>query len=388
LRLKLGAFERVHRDALERLVRERAVDRLWAGDAALGKKDESKRASIQNSLGWLSLPERMEPGSAELASFAEGISREADRVLVVGARPVSLAPLVFARSFRRAAGRPALEVLDAGDPSGVLEVVGRCDRARTIFVLSSKSGTDLEPGLVDAIFDRVGRAVAESAGNRVLVITGSGSDLEKKAAAWKARRVFPGDPQTDERYGALSNFGLVPAALGGVDVFELLQRARKMAELCRRDAPGNPGAILGSAMAALAMKGRDKLTLSVGRPVESLGLWAQGLIDESVGAGIRSVDGEALERAADYGGDRFFVRIDVEGKDNTADRDRLSALAAEGHPTVHYELSGALDLGAEMFRWEFATVVAGVLLGIDPFGPPEVRETGDRTGASPREGSR
>ena len=384
--MKLGAFERVHRDALERLVRERAVDRLWAGDPVLWKKNESDRASIQDSLGWLSLPERMEPGSAELASFAEGISGEADRVLIVGARPLNLASLVFARSFRRAAGYAAVEVLDAGDPSGALEVVGRCDRARTIFVLSSRSGADLEPGLVDAIFDRAGRGIADSAGDRVLVITESGSDLERKAAAWKARRVFPGDPQTDDRYGALSNFGLVPAALGGVDVLELLQRARKMAELCRRDAPGNPGAILGSAMAALTMKGRNRLTFSVGRPVESFGLWAQELIDQSVGVAIRPVDGQALGRAADYGGDRLFVRIDVEGKDNAADRDRLSALAAEGHPTVHYELSGALDLGAEMFRWEFATAVAGALLGIDPFGP-EVRETGGRPGASLPEGS-
>jgi glucose-6-phosphate isomerase/transaldolase/glucose-6-phosphate isomerase len=155
-----------------------------------------------------------------------------------------------------------------------------------------------------------------------------------------------------------------------------------MGELCKREAPGNPGAILGAAMASLQMKGRDKLTFSVGRPVDRFGLWIEQLVAESTGkegTGVLPVAGEALGTPADYGADRFFVRIDAEGKDNADARGKIGALGAAGHPTVHYELADALDLGAEMFRWEFATAVAGALLGIDAFDQPNVQEAKDRT---------
>ncbi len=383
MKLRLGSFERVHRDALERLVRERAVDRIWAGDATLWKKDEAHRKVIENALGWLTSPERMQADLPGLVSFAQEVSGEADQVVVLGMGGSSLAPLVFSLSFPRASGRPALEVLDSTDPAMVLDVAGRCDPARTLFVVSSKSGTPHEPNvLFDYFFDCASRALTGRAGERFVVITDPGSALEKEAAARRVRRILPGDPKIGGRYSALSNFGLVPAALLGVDVAELLARARKMAELCRRDAPGNPGAILGAAMAALAMKGRDKLTLSAGRPVERIGLWIEQLVAESTGkeeTGILPIEGEPLGSPDEYGADRFFVRIAREGRGNAEPRERLAALAAAGHPTAHYELDDALDLGAEMFRWEFATAVAGALLGIDAFDQPNVQEAKDRT---------
>ncbi|MGE5277608.1 MAG: glucose-6-phosphate isomerase [Acidobacteriota bacterium] len=383
MKLRLGGFERVHRDALERLVRERAVDRIWAGDATLWKKDEAHRKVIENALGWLTSAERMQADLPGLASFAEEVSREADHVVVLGMGGSSLAPLVFSLSFPRASGRPALEVLDSTDPAMVLDVAGRCDPARTFFVVSSKSGTTLEPNILfDYFFDCASRSLPGRAGERFAVITDPGSALEREAAARRVRRVFPGDPRIGGRYSALSHFGLVPAAILGVDVAELLARARKMAELCRRDAPGNPGAILGAAMAALAMKGRDKLTFSMGRPVERFGLWIEQLVAESTGkeeTGILPVEGEPLGSPADYGADRFFVRIDREGRGTAEPRERLAALSAAGHPAAHYELDDALDLGAEMFRWEFATAVAGALLGIDAFDQPNVQEAKDRT---------
>lgn len=383
MRLQLQSFERVHRDALERLMRERAVDRIWSGDGTLWKKEQAHREIIENALGWLTVAERTEADLPSLVAFVEDASRETDHLVVLGMGGSSLAPLVFSRSFRRASGRPAVEVLDATQPGSVLDVANRCDPARTIFVVSSKSGTTLEPNILfDYFYERAGRALPGRAGDRFVVITDPGSALEKEAVARKARRVFPGDPKIGGRYSALSNFGILPAAFLGVDVGELLARARKMAELCRRDAPGNPGAILGAAMAALAMKGRDKLTFSAGRPVERFGLWTEQLIAESTGKegiGIVPVEGEPLASPGVYGADRFFVRIDVEGKDNADARGRLSALAAAGHPTAHYELSDALDLGAEMFRWEFATAVAGALLGIDAFDQPDVQEAKDRT---------
>jgi len=359
------------------------VDRIWAGDATLWKKDEAHRKVIENALGWLTVAERMQPDLPGLVSFAEEASGEADHVVVLGMGGSSLAPLVFSLSFPRASGRPALEVLDSTDPAMVLDVANRCDPARTLFIVSSKSGTTLEPNILfDYFFERASRALPGRAGERFIVITDPGSALEKEAAARRVRRIFPGDPKIGGRYSALSNFGLVPAAILGVDVAELLGRARKMAELCRRDAPGNPGAILGAAMAALAMKGRDKLTFSTGRPVERLGLWIEQLVAESTGKeeiGILPVEGEPLASPEDYGADRFFVRIDREGRGNAEARESLAALAAAGHPTAHYELDDALDLGAEMFRWEFATAVAGALLGIDAFDQPNVQEAKDRT---------
>ncbi len=383
MKLALGSFERVHRDAIERLVREKAVDRMWGGDATLWKKDDAHRQSIENALGWLTVAERMEAGLPDLAAFAEEVSRETDRVVVLGMGGSSLAPMVISLSFRRTAGRPALEVLDATEPASVLDIAERCDPARTIFVVSSKSGTTLEPNIFfDFFYGRADRAMPGRAGERFVVITDPGSALEQEAALRKVCRIFPGDPSIGGRYSALSNFGMVPAALLGVDVGELLARARRMAQLCRRDAPGNPGAILGAAMAVLATKGRDKLTFSVGRPFERFGLWTEQLIAESTGkdgTGILPVEGEPLAGPADYCADRFFVRIDAEGKDNAEARARLAALAAAGHPTVHYELADTLDLGAEMFRWEFATAVAGALLGIDAFDQPNVQEAKDRT---------
>jgi hypothetical protein len=190
------------------------------------------------------------------------------------------------------------------------------------------------------------------------------------------RGIFPGDPRIGGRYSALSAFGLLPAALLGVDVAELLRRARGMAELCRRDDPSrNPGAVLGAAMGVLAREGRDKLTFSIGPPVTRFGMWAEQLIAESTGKegkGILPIEGESLGPPQVYGSDRFFVAIGADGKE-------LDALAAEGHPVARWSLSGPLDLGAEMFRWEFATAVAGKLLGINPFDQPNVQEAKDRT---------
>ncbi len=384
LRLALGSFERVHRDAIERLTRERAVDRIWSGDPTLWKSEDAHRKIIENALGWLTVADRLEPELPALASFAEEASRGADRVVVLGMGGSSLAPLVFSRSFRqrtrdagarrarfdgagkRARGRRALAIRRGRSSSS------RRSRARRSSPTSSSTTSSSTPG----------GSSGDRAGERFVVITDPGSALEKEATARRVRRIFPGDPKIGGRYSALSYFGLVPAALFGVDVAELLGRARKMAELCRRDAPGNPGAILGAAMAALQMKGRDKLTFSVGRPVERFGLWIEQLVAESTGkegTGVLPVEGEPLGAPGDYGADRFFVRIDCEGKDNADARGRLASLAAAGHPTVHYDLSDALSLGAEMFRWEFATAVAGALLGIDAFDQPNVQEAKDRT---------
>jgi glucose-6-phosphate isomerase len=355
---------------------------VWAGESALWKSGEDHKKTIENALGWLTVPERLAATVEDLRSFVSEAIPETSRVVVLGMGGSSLAPLVFASSFKKQPGYPELEVLDSTEPSMVLATAGRSDPARTLFIVSSKSGTTLEPNILfDYFFDLAEKALGGKAGGRFVVVTDPGSALEKEGERRRVRRVFPGDPQIGGRYSALSNFGLVPAAFLGVDLAELLRRARDMADRCRRDAPANPGAVLGAAMAALAMQGRDKVTFSVGRPVDRFGMWAEQLIAESTGKegkGILPVEGEALGPPEAYGVDRFFVRIETARGAGGA-KEALDPLAQAGHPIVSLELADAHDLGAEMFRWEFATAIAGALLAINPFDQPNVQEAKDRT---------
>jgi len=382
LKLSLAGLEGAHAEAIRRLERERAVERIWSGDASLWKSDETHRKIIDHALGWLTIADRMQPEAAELRAFAEDASRGTDHVVVLGMGGSSLAPLVFALSFPRRAGRPALEVLDSTEPSSVADVARRCDPRRTLFIVSSKSGTTLEPNIFfDYFYEEARRVLPKGAGERFLVVTDPGSALEREARGRGVRRIFPGDPAIGGRYSALSHFGMVPAAFLGVDLEELLSRARRMAERCRTPDPSsNPGASLGAAIAAGALDGRDKLTFSTGAPVDRLGLWIEQLIAESTGKegkGILPVEGEALGPPDCYGRDRCFVRIGPDASEGGPGE--LRDLEAAGHPIVRIPISDPLDLGAEMFRWEFATAVAGALLGIDAFDQPNVQEAKDRT---------
>jgi len=376
-------LERFHRDALDRLAAQRAVARAWSGDFTLWKSEESHRRTIENALGWLTIPRRQAETVAELEKFVSEALPTTGRLVVLGMGGSSLAPLVFASSFPKRRGFAEVEVLDSTEPSMVLAAAERSDAARTLFLVSSKSGTTLEPNILfDYFFERAGKALGEKAGERFLVVTDPGSALEKEALKRRVRRIFPGDPKIGGRYSALSNFGIVPAAFLGIDVRELLRRAHEMAERCKNaEVSENPGAGLGAAMAALAQEGRDKLTFSVGAPVDRFGMWAEQLIAESTGKegrGILPVEGEPLGRPDRYGKDRFFVRIETPESAGAAG-DALDTLAKAGHPAASFELSDALDLGAEMFRWEFATAMAGALLDINPFDQPNVQEAKDRT---------
>jgi hypothetical protein len=323
----------------------------------------------------------MEPGLSGLASFVQEAIAGTDRVIVLGMGGSSLAPLVFADSFGRLPGYPLLQVLDSTEPSAVLAIANGGDPKRTLFVVSSKSGSTLEPNIFfDYFYGRVEEEAGKEAGNRFVIITDPGSALEEEATRRRVRRIFPGDPRIGGRYSALSNFGLVPAALAGVDVGEMLRRARRMAERCRREGEDNPGLRLGAAIASAALAGRDKLTFFVGPPVPRFGMWIEQLIAESTGKegkGILPVEGEAPGPPGVYGNDRFFAGI---GRAGGREMGRwIEPLTQVGHPSALFEVEGALDLGAEMFRWEFATAVAGRLLGINPFDQPNVQEAKDGT---------
>ena len=380
MRLELGTYAEPHRASLERLEKEDAVSRVWAGDASFWKADGGHRRVIENALGWLTIADRMAASVPELERFALAAAPGADRVLVLGMGGSSLAPLVFGSSFPRASGFPELEVLDSTEPSAVLAAAGRSEPARTIYVVSSKSGTTLEPNILfDYFFDAASRSLGDRAGGRFVVVTDPGSALEAEAAKRKVLRVFPGDPKIGGRYSALSNFGIVPAALAGLPAGEMLARARAAAARCRRRGRDNPGLLLGAAMGALAQSGRDKLTFEVSAPADRFGMWLEQLVAESTGKegkGILPVEGEALGGPEVYGDDRFFAAIARPGSGSDG---RLAPLLRAGHPAAFLDLADARDLGEQMFLWEFATAIAGALLGIDPFDQPNVQEAKDRT---------
>jgi transaldolase / glucose-6-phosphate isomerase len=322
----------------------------------------------------------MAPTVRELEAFVAQALPETDRAVVLGMGGSSLAPLVFSESFPRRAGFPKLEILDSTHPA-MVAAVGAEKLDRTIFIVSSKSGSTLEPNIFfDTFFERVRQALGERAGERFVVITDPGSALEREAKARRVRRIFPGDPRIGGRYSALSNFGIVPAAFAGIDVGGLLRRASAMAKQCRSDLAENPGVQLGAALGALAREGRDKTTFATGAPVARFGMWIEQLIAESTGkegTGILPVEGEALGAPAVYGPDRFFVGVTRPGDNSLVGA--MRPLGQAGHPTASFEVSDALDLGAEMFRWEFATAIAGKVLGINPFDQPNVQEAKDRT---------
>jgi len=323
----------------------------------------------------------MEAGIPELRAFAADVSRNTERVVVLGMGGSSLAPLVFSDSFPPASGAPRLEVLDSTEPASVLATLHGGSAARTIYVVSSKSGTTLEPNIFfDFFYAEAQKELGEKAGDRFVVVTDPGSALEKEAGRRGVRRIFPGDPRIGGRYSALSNFGVVPAALAGIDVGELLRRARRMAAECRKPGRDNPGIALGAAMASLALAGRDKLTFDIGAPVGRFGMWTEQLVAESTGKegkGILPIEGEPLGGSSDYGSDRFFAGLrrsgDAEGWRH------FGRLVSAGHPAASDAIEDPLDLGAQMFLWEFATAVAGRVLGINPFDQPNVQEAKDRT---------
>jgi hypothetical protein len=323
----------------------------------------------------------MKAALPDLMRFVAQAAEGADRVVVLGMGGSSLAPLVFGQSFGRRAGYPELQVLDSTEPSSVLEVAEAGDLGRTLFVVSSKSGSTLEPNIFfDYFYGRVEKSLGARAGERFIVVTDPGSPLEKEASRRRVRRIFPGDPKIGGRYSALSNFGLVPAALGGADVAELLRRAASVAELCRREGPENPGLSLGAAVGAAAIAGRDKATFFVGHPIGRFGMWIEQLIAESTGKegkGILPIEGEPPGPPDVYGEDRFFVGIGRRGSREVSQA--IDPLTRAGHPAATFEVEDARDLGAEMFRWEFATALAGKLLDINPFDQPNVQEAKDRT---------
>ncbi|HEY2092370.1 MAG TPA: bifunctional transaldolase/phosoglucose isomerase [Thermoanaerobaculia bacterium] len=375
--LHLGTHQKAVDDAIDRVEKEKFVDRIWAKDATLWKNDDAHKKIIANALGWLGVAEDMTKHAAELKAFADSVRGEFTHFVVLGMGGSSLCSEVTRRVFNT----PQLLVLDSTVPEAVRALEEKIDVAKTLFIVASKSGTTTEPAMFHRYFyDRVKSVKGDRAGENFVAVTDPDTQLGKDAARDKFRKVFINYADIGGRYSALSYFGMVPAALAGVDVTALLDRAMHASHTTTvPKARKNPAALLGAVIGAMALSGRNKLTLITPPPLDTLGLWVEQLIAESTGKegkGVVPVAGEPPIDAKDYGDDRLFVCVRMRGSDQTA---RLKELSSAGHPVVDIVMEDPLDLGEIFFLWEFATAVAGALLGIDAFDQPNVQESKDNT---------
>ncbi|HVE71123.1 MAG TPA: bifunctional transaldolase/phosoglucose isomerase [Thermoanaerobaculia bacterium] len=369
-------------DAIARAEKEKVVSRIWAKESALWKSDAEHAKIIDNALGWLFIP-RMISGqpAKELMERADALRRDFDKVVVLGMGGSSLCSEVVRRLFGKREGYRELLVLDSTVPEAVSLLEAKLDLARTLFIVASKSGGTTEPMMFHRYFyDRVKSIKGEKAGENFVAVTDPDTQLGADAQRDRFREIFINPPDIGGRYSALSFFGILPMALAGVDVAELLDRAvHAMHVSAIPQVRKNPAALLGAVIGGCALQGRDKLTLITPRPLDTLGLWIEQLIAESTGKegkGIAPIAGEPALAANEYGNDRLFVAVRMRGSDETA---RLRELTAAGHPVVDIVLEDPLDLGEIFFLWEFATAVAGYLIGVNPFDQPNVQESKDNT---------
>ena len=346
--------------------------RLWARDASLWTGGDEARW-----LGWLDIADRMRQTLGGLAGFRTDAQRYA-HVLLLGMGGSSLGPEVLARTFGTQAGWPQFHVLDTTDPSQIRVVQAALDLDRTLVIISSKSGSTLEPNALKAHFhaaltERLGAA---EAAHRLVAVTDPGSALQHVAKTEDFQRLFLGDPEIGGRYSVLSPFGLVPAAAMGLDLARLLDAALAMADACKAEvaAAQNPGLLLGAILAAGLADGRDKLTIYSGPGLDAFGGWAEQLIAESTGKngrGIVPIDAKQVSAPAAYGPDRLFVHLALKGQPDPRAA-AIQALADAGHPVVRIELADSYGVAQEFFRWEIATAVVGAVMGIHPFDQPDV----------------
>jgi transaldolase/glucose-6-phosphate isomerase len=349
------------------------IRRLWQRDTSVWTgTDENKW------LGWLT-----SAAAADIADYEDFAQRVKGQkfsdAVVLGMGGSSLGPEVLAETFAKKAGFPRLHVLDSTDPAQVRAMEKTVDIAKTLFIVSSKSGGTTEPNVMkDYFFARVAKAIgAAKAGHRFIAVTDPGSSLEKVATQQGFARIFHGDPTIGGRYSVLSPFGLVPAAAAGIDLRTVLKHTLSMMRSCGPDVPPheNPGVQLGLAMGLAGLEGRDKVTILSSNKIADFGAWAEQLIAESTGKdgkGLIPIDGESLGDPSLYGSDRFFIDLRTEGESDAAHDAKLAALEKAGHPVVRIVLQSIEHIGQEFFRFELATAVAGSVLGINPFNQPDV----------------
>jgi glucose-6-phosphate isomerase len=351
------------------------VKRLWAGDASLWTN-----ADEGQWLGWLNIVTQQAADAEKFRSLAEEVrAGKFSHALLLGMGGSSLCPEVLALTFGRAVGFPEMYVLDSTDPAQVAATAKKVDLARTLFIVSSKSGTTLEPNIFQQYFyGRVKEVLGEKeAARRFMAITDPGSHLEQVAKTEGFRQIAYGVANIGGRYSALSNFGIVPAAVQGIDVAKFLERAAEMTKACSAAFPteDNPGVQLGAILGAAAKRGIDKVTIVASPAIFDLGAWLEQLLAESTGKqgkGLIPVDREKVGPPAEYGKDRLFVYARFSTAPDATQDAAVAALENAGNPVVRIEIGDVYNLGQEFFRWEIATAVAGSIIGINAFNQPDV----------------
>lgn len=385
MKTHFGEDEAAVREWIEKVRRSSLVSRLWKKEPALWTKDSAGQAEIAQRLGWLDAPSRSGKLAADILSFAAEIKAEGyTQVVLIGMGGSSLAAEVFQNVFGVAAGYPGLSVLDSTDPGRVRDVEAKLDLTKTLFIVSSKSGGTIElVSLYKYFADRVRQVSGEAWAKQFVVITDPGSPLEATARQQGLRRVFHGFADVGGRFSALTPFGLVPAALIGVDINKVIASAAAMAARCADnvDAADNPSVLLGVSMAVLAESGRDKLTFVLPGQLASFADWAEQLVAESSGkedVGIIPVVGEKTDKPGVYGPDRFFAVFEASAGASDA---LTSGLERSGHPYVCLRVDSADAIGGQFFLWEAATAIACSLLKVNAFDQPDVQSAKDRTKA-------
>lgn len=374
MNVSFGKYQTAVEKSLNHISRERVIARIWQKDHTVWSKDP---AEISNRLGWLDCVEVTKKSFAEINLFVEEIRKEGfTDALLMGMGGSSLAPEVFRLTFGVKKGYLDLHVLDSTHPEAILEYEKKLDPHKTLYIVSTKSGGTVETMsfmryFFTSVSNNLGR---EKVSKRFIAITDPGSSLEEMAKKLNFRKIFVNDPDIGGRFSALSLFGIVPAALIGIDIEELFDETSKMINECKhKEVLDNSSAKLGGIIGSLAKDGVDKLTLLISPQLKYLGGWLEQLIAESTGKdgkGILPVDLEPSIEVTEYGKDRVFVQIKLSG-DNFFDK-KVSEIKAAGFPLIEIEMKNIYQLGAEFFRWEFATAIAGSVMDVQPFDQPNV----------------
>jgi len=382
-RARLGRYRAGAARALARLKQQDFVRRLWERDASLWSSAPAVQEKIRNRLGWLLAPENFQRERERIQEFVRAVQRAGfTHAVLLGMGGSSMCPEVCRTTYGVAPGFLDLRVLDTTDPATIQTCEQVVALGRTLFIVSSKSGTTTETiSLYKYFYERVRAVKGEAAGENFIAITDAGTPLARQAAERRFRDCFLNPADIGGRFSALSFFGLVPAALMGMDISVFLSRAQEMARACRAATPleENPGVVLGVILGHLYSQRRDKLTFVLDPTIASFGYWVEQLIAENLGKlgkGIVPVEGEPLGSPRVYAPDRVFVSLSLHGRRVPA---RLNQLETAGHPLIQITLRDKFDLATEFFRWEVASAVAGALMQINPFDEPNVQESKDNT---------
>ncbi|MGI4821670.1 MAG: hypothetical protein ACRYFV_10725 [Janthinobacterium lividum] len=377
----LGQYQEAVANEITELNNKNFTAGFWQKEAPLWTDNAEAQESIRSFMGWLRVAETMQKAVPEITDFVREVTEAGfQHVVVMGMGGSTMAPIVFEKSFPGSKGLP-LSILDTTDPGTMQQIEQSVPLDKTLFIVASKSGTTAEPlAFGDYFYAKLKEIKGDKAGENFVAITDPGSKFVTSATNEGYRKIFLNFAEVGGRFSALTYFGLLPAALYGIDIAALLDRAVAMMQACGSNGAvnDNPGLQLGATMGVLSKQGRDKLTLVVPEALHDLGLWLEQLLAESTGKegkGILPVAGEPLADPSVYGTDRLFVYVGYENTPDTENRDKLKALEAAGHPVVIILMNEPLDLGAEFFRWEVGTAVAGAVLRINPFDQPNVQES-------------